>query len=55
MEGQSTDALFLGGRSQERNRSKFLSGISKYNGRSKYPKNFVRVCWRCGKEGHYKK
>jgi hypothetical protein len=55
MEGQSIDALFARGRSQERNKSNFLSGISKSKGRSKSPGKFVRVCWRCGKEGHYKK
>jgi hypothetical protein len=55
MEGHSTDALFLRGGSQERNRSKFSSGRSKSKGRSKSPENFVKVCWRCGKEGHYKK
>jgi hypothetical protein len=55
MEGQSTDALFARGRSQERNRSKSSSGRSKSKGRSKSPRKFVKVCWRCGKEGHYKK
>jgi len=55
MEGQSTDALFARGRSQERNRSKSLSGRSKSKGISKCPIRFVKVCWRCGKEGHYKK
>jgi hypothetical protein len=55
MEGQSTYALFARGRSQERNRSKSLSGRSNSKGRSKSPINFVKVCWRCGKEGHYKK
>ena len=35
MEGHSTDALFARGRSQERNRSNFSSGISKSKGRSK--------------------
>jgi hypothetical protein len=54
MEGQSTDALFARGRYQERNRSKFSSGRSKSKGRPKSPKKFVKVCWRCGKEGHYK-
>jgi hypothetical protein len=43
------------GCSQERNISKFSSGISKSKGRYKSPKKFVKVCWRCGKEGHYKK
>ena len=55
MEGQSTDTLFARWRSQQRNRSKFSSGISKSKGRSKYPRKFLKVCWRCGKEGHYKK
>jgi hypothetical protein len=49
MEGQSTNALFARGCSQERDRSKSSSG------RSKLPGKFVNVCWRCGKEGHYKK
>jgi hypothetical protein len=49
MEGHSTNALFARGRSQERNRSNFSSGRSKYKGRSKSPGKFVRVCWRCGK------
>jgi hypothetical protein len=35
MEGQSTDALFARGCSQERNRSKSSSGRSKSKGRSK--------------------
>jgi hypothetical protein len=55
MEGHSTDALFARGRSQERNRSNFSSGRFKSKGRSKSPGKFVRVCWRCEKEGHYKK
>jgi hypothetical protein len=55
MEGQSTDALFGRGHSKERNRSKLSSGRSKYKGRSKSPQNFVKVSWRCGKEGQYKK
>jgi hypothetical protein len=55
MEGHITDALFARGRSQEINRSNFSSGRSKYKGRSKSPGKFVMVCWRCGKEGHYKK
>jgi hypothetical protein len=55
MEGQRTDTLFARGCSQERNRSNFSSGRSKSKGRSKYPRKFVKVCWRCEKEGHYKK
>ena len=37
MEGQSTNALFARGRSQERNISKSSSGRSKSKGRSKSP------------------
>jgi hypothetical protein len=55
MEGQSIDTLFARGGSQERNRYNFSSGRSKSKGRFKSPRKFVRVCWRCGKEGHYKK
>jgi hypothetical protein len=55
MEGKRTYTLFARGCSQERNRSKFSSGRSKSKGRSKSPGKFVKVCWRCGKEGHYKK
>jgi hypothetical protein len=55
MEGQSTYTLFSRGCSQERNRSKFSSGISKFKGRSESPKIFAKVFWSCGKEGHYKK
>jgi hypothetical protein len=55
MEGHSIDALFARGCSQERNRSNLSSGRYKSKGRSKSLGNFVRVCWRCGKEGHYKK
>jgi hypothetical protein len=55
MEGQSTNALFVRGHSQERNRYKSSSGRFKSKGRSKFSGNFVKVCWRCGKDGHYKK
>jgi hypothetical protein len=55
IEGWSTNALFARGHSQERNRSKFSSGRSKSKGISKYLRKFVKVCWICGKEGHYKK
>jgi hypothetical protein len=55
MEGQSTNELFARGHSQERNISKSSSGRSKSKGRSKSPRNFVNVYWRCGKEVHYKK
>jgi hypothetical protein len=55
MEGQSIDALFARGRSPERNKSNLSSGRSKSKGRSKCLGNFVRLCWRCGKEGNYEK
>jgi hypothetical protein len=55
MEGQSIDTLFTRGRSKERNRYNLSSGRSKSKGRSKSHGKFVRVCWRCGKKGHYKK
>jgi hypothetical protein len=55
MEGYNTDELFARGCSQERNKSKSSSGISKSKGRSKSLGKFVKVCWRCVKEGNYKK
>ena len=48
MEGQNGDALSVRGRSQNRNKNNVSSG------RSKSPGKFVKVCWKCGKEGHYK-
>jgi hypothetical protein len=55
MEGQRKNAIFARGCCQERNRSKSSSGRSKSKDRSTSPRKFVNVCWRCGKEGHYKK
>ena len=55
MEGQNGDALSIRGRSQNRNKNKVSSGRSQSRGRSKSPGKFVKVCWQCGKEGHYKK
>jgi hypothetical protein len=49
MEIQSTCVLFVRGCSQERNKNKSSSGISKSPGK------FVKVCLRCGKEWNYKK
>jgi hypothetical protein len=34
---------------------KEIDGRSESKGRSKSPRKFVKVCWRCGKEGNYKK
>jgi hypothetical protein len=55
MEGQSKDALFARGCSQEINISKSSSGRSNSKGRFKSLGKFSKVYWRCGKEGHYKK
>ena len=55
MEGKNGDALFVQGRSQKKNKNKVSSGRSKSRGRSKSPGKFAKVCWKCGKEGHYKK
>jgi hypothetical protein len=55
MEGQSTNALFARGCSHDRNRSKSSNGRSKSKGISKTLGKFVKVCWRCGKKGHFKK
>ena len=56
MESQNGDALFVRGRSQNRNKNKSSSGRSKSRGRSKSPGKPVKVvCWKCGKEGHYKR
>ena len=54
MEGQNRDALFVRGISQNKNKNKVSSGRYKSIGRSKSPRKFVNVCWKCGKEGHYK-
>ena len=32
-----------------------MIGRSKSRGRSKSPGKLINVCWKCGKEGHYKK
>ena len=55
MEGQSTYALFARGRYHERNRYESSSGRSKSKGRFESLRKFLKVCWRYGKEGHYKK
>jgi hypothetical protein len=55
VEGKSTYALFVRGFSQERNKNKSSSGRYKSKGIYKSPRKFIKVCWKCGKEGHYKK
>jgi hypothetical protein len=47
--------MFERGHSYKINRSKSSSGRSKSKLISKSPRNFVKVCCRCGKEGNYKK
>lgn len=55
MESQTGDAFFVRGRSQNREK-KSSSGRSKYRGKSKSLGKPVKVvCWKCGKEGHYKR
>eukprot|EP00253_Pinus_taeda_P005617 PITA_05617 len=50
MESQNGDALYVRGRSQNRNKNKSSSG------RSKSPGKPVKVvCWKCGKEGHFRR
>jgi len=55
MEGKSTDELFTRGCSRERNRSKSSTGRSISNGIYKSLEKNLKVYWRCGKEGHYRK
>eukprot|EP00253_Pinus_taeda_P025343 PITA_25343 len=50
MESQNGDSLFVQGWSQNRNKNKSSSR------RSKSPRKPVKVvCWKCGKDGHYKR
>jgi hypothetical protein len=55
MDSHSTDALFVRGRTQNRNPGKPSGGRPKSIGRSKSPGKSLRKCWKCGKTGHYKK
>ena len=56
MESQNGDALSIRGRSQNINKNKSSSGRSKSRGRSKSPGKPIKVvCWKCRKEGHYKR
>jgi hypothetical protein len=55
MDGHNTYALFVRGRTQDKNPDKSSSGISKYTGRSKSLGKYLRKCWKCGKTWHYKK
>jgi hypothetical protein len=55
MDGHSTYALFVRGRTQDRNPGKPSGWRFKSTGRSKSPGKSLRKCWKCGKTGHYKK
>eukprot|EP00253_Pinus_taeda_P001585 PITA_01585 len=56
MDNQNGDALSVRGRSQNRNKNKSSSGRSKSRGRSKSPGKPTKVvCWKCGKEGHFRR
>ena len=50
MDNQNGDALSVRGRSQNRNKNKSSSGRSKSPG-----KPTKVVCWKCRKEGHFKR
>ena len=39
----------------KKKKNKVSSGRSKSRGRSKSPRKFLKLCWKCRKEGHYKK
>jgi hypothetical protein len=55
MDGHNTYALFIRGRTQDRNPSKPSGWRSKSTGRSKSLGKYLRKCWKCGKTGNYKK
>jgi hypothetical protein len=55
MDSHNTDALFVRGRTQDRNGGKPSGGRPKSTDRSKSPGKSLRKCWKCGKTGHYKK
>ena len=56
MGSQNGDALSVQGRSHNKNKNKSSSGRYKSRGRYKSPGKPVKVvCWKCGKEGHFKR
>jgi hypothetical protein len=55
MDSHSTYALFVRGRTQDRNPSKPSGWRSKSTGKSKSLGKSLRKCWKCGKTRHYKK
>jgi hypothetical protein len=55
MEGWTKDALVVRGRSVSRDKGKLSSRNSKLKGRYKSHVHSTRICWKCGKVGHYKR
>jgi hypothetical protein len=55
MDGQSTNALFVRGCTQDINLGKSSGGRSKSKGRYKSPRKSLRKCWKCGKVVYYQK
>jgi hypothetical protein len=55
MDSHNTNDLFVRGLPKDRDTNKSLGGRSTSKGRSKYPRKYLRKCWKCGKYGHYKK
>jgi hypothetical protein len=55
MDGHNIDALFVRGRTQDRNPGKLSGWRSKSTGRSKSLGKSLRKCEKCGKTWHYKK
>jgi hypothetical protein len=49
MDGHNTYALFVRGRTQDKN------PVNPLGWRSKSPRKSLRKCWKCGKIGHYNK
>lgn len=48
MEGQNGDAFYIQGQSHNKNKNNSSCGRSKSSGKS------IKVCWKCGKERHFK-
>eukprot|EP00253_Pinus_taeda_P034797 PITA_34797 len=55
MEGQNGDSLSVQALSQNINKNNSSCGISKSRGRFKSPGKPLKVCWKCGKEGNFKR
>jgi hypothetical protein len=55
MDRHSIDALFVRGRTQDRNLGKPSWWRSKSTGISKSPGKYLRKCWKCGKTGIIRK